>query len=124
MAMPAAIRWLDMILLVLALPVFLIADLPLAGYFAGAGAWIAQRAIQLLVQRRVSAAEDPRTIVGLTAGSMIARGWIAAGTVFAVGLIGGDKDGLAAAITILALFTVYLTVQLMTRPFETGGGLR
>ena len=124
MAVPAFVRWLDLIVLALALPVFVVADLPLAGYFAAAGAWVAQRVIQLAVQRRVSASEDPRAIVGLSAASMITRGWIAAGTVFAVGLIGGDKDGLAAAITILALFTVYLTVQLMTRPFETGGGFR
>ena len=122
MAVPAAIRWLDLILLALALPVFVAADLPLAGYFAAAFAWIVQRAIQVLVQRRIAAAEDPRTIVGLTAGSMIARGWILAGTVFGVGIAAGNEDGLAAAVLVLSLFTVYFSIQLVLRPFGAGGG--
>jgi hypothetical protein len=121
---PAAIRYLDLILLAAALPVFVLADLPLAGYFAVAGAWIAQRVIQALIQRRVSASEDPRTVVGLSAGSMILRGWICAGAVFAVGLGAGDEHGLTAAIMILALFTIHLSIQLMTRPFGEQGGPR
>jgi len=118
---PAVIRWLDLILLAGALPVFVLAELPLAGYFAAAAAWITQRAIQIAVQRRASAAEDPRTIVGLTVGSMIARGWIVAGAVFGVGLAAGDKDGLAAAVLVLSLFTVYFATQMTLRPFEDGG---
>ncbi len=120
MAVPAALRWLDLIVLAAALPVFIVADLPLAGYFAGAFAWIVQRAIQVLVQRRIAAAEDPRTIVGLTAGSMIARGWILAGTVFGVGIAAGDEDGLAAAVLVLSLFTIYFSLQLALRPLDGG----
>jgi hypothetical protein len=120
MAVPAALRWLDLIVLAAALPVFIVADLPLAGYFAAAFAWIVQRAIQVLVQRRLAAAEDPRTIVGLTAGSMIARGWILAGTVFGVGIAAGDEDGLAAAVLVLSLFTIYFSLQLALRPLDGG----
>jgi hypothetical protein len=122
--LPAVIRWLDLVLLAAALPVFVLADLPLAGYLAAAGAWVVQRAIQVGVQRRIAATEDPRAIVGMSAGSMIARGWIAAGSVFAVGLAAGDEDGLAAAVLVLFLFTVYLSVQLMLRPLGPEGGRR
>jgi hypothetical protein len=117
-----ALRWLDLFALAAALPLFLIADLPLAGYFVAALAWLAQRAIQVAIQRRVAAADDPRVIVGLTAGGMIARAWLVAGAIFGVGLAAGNEDGLAAAALVIALFTIYFATQLVTRPFEIGGG--
>jgi hypothetical protein len=119
--MPVALRALDLIALAVALPIFLIADLPLAGYFVAAVAWLAQRAIQAAIQRRAAASADPRAIVGLTAGGMIARAWLVAGAIFGVGIVAGDEDGLAAAALVIALFTIYFTVQLVSRPFESGG---
>ena len=50
-------------------------------------------------------------------GSMIARGWIVAGSIFVVGL-SEREAGLSAAILSITLFTFYFTSQLMTRPFE------
>jgi hypothetical protein len=118
--MPAALRLLDVIALVAALPLFLLAGLPLAGYVVAALAWLAQRAIQVALQRRAAASADPRAIVGITAGGMIARAWLVAGAIFGVGLVAGDEDGLAAAALVIALFTIYFAVQLMTRPFDVG----
>lgn len=118
--LPAVFGWLDLVLLAFALPVFLIAGLPVLGYLAAAVAWIGQRAVQVLIQRRASASEDPRAIVGLAAGSMILRAWIVAGAVFIVGVAGNKDDGLAAAILAIALFTVYFASQLMTRPLGDG----
>jgi hypothetical protein len=117
---PGALRFLDLIALAVALPLFLLAGLPLAGYVAAALAWLAQRAIQVAIQRRAAASEDPRAIVGLTAGGMIVRAWLVAGAIFGVGLAAGDDDGLAAAALVIALFTIYFAIQLMTRPFEIG----
>ena len=114
------LRWLDFALLAVALPVFLIADLPIVGYLAAGGAWIAQRAVQLAVQRRVDASEDPRTIVGLSVGSMIARAWMLALAIFGVGLADNDA-GLAAAVLVITLFTLYFTVQLILRPLDRMG---
>jgi len=119
---PAALRLLDLIALAAALPLFLLAGLPIAGYLVAALAWLAQRAIQVAVQRRAAASDDPRTIVGLTAGGMIARSWLVAGAIFGVGLAAGDEDGLAAAALVIALFTIYFAIQLMTRPVEIGRG--
>src|SRR5207249_11748941 len=59
---PPVLRWLDLVALVIALPVFLVADLPLAGYLVGGLAWLAQRLVQLAVARRAEGAHDPRTI--------------------------------------------------------------
>jgi hypothetical protein len=110
----AVLRWLDLVVLALALPLFVVADLPLAGYATGAGAWVAQRAVQVALQRRTEASRDPRTVVGLTAGSMLMRGWLVALTILLVGLSDNDA-GLAAAVLVVALFTVYFNVGLILR---------
>jgi hypothetical protein len=115
----AVLRWLDMVVLVLALPVFALAGWPLAGYATAAGAWIAQRGLQVLIQRRAEAASEPRTVVGLTAASMLVRGWLVALTILLVGLSDNDA-GLAAAVLVIVLFTVYFNVSLITRAGAAG----
>jgi hypothetical protein len=117
--MVTAIKNLDLVLLALALPIFLVGDLPMAGYAAGAGAWLVQRGVQVLLNRRAAASDDPRAVVGITVGSMIGRGWLVALTIFAVGL--SDEDaGLAAAVLVIVLFTAYFTVSMIMRPFQQG----
>jgi hypothetical protein len=113
------VRYLDFVALALALPIFLLADFPIAGYLVGGGAWVVQRAVQVIVQRRAKASRDPRTIVGLTAGSMIARGWFCAIAIFLAGIIGDNDDGLAAALLVVALFTIYFALGMVLRPFDT-----
>ena len=115
-------RWADLVLLALALPVFALAGLPMLGYAAAAAAWLAQRAIQTVVNRRARASDDPRTVAGLLAGSMIARGWLVALAVFGVGMLGEREDGLAAAVLVIALFTTYFTAQMFVRPFDRARG--
>jgi hypothetical protein len=112
-----AVRYLDIVLLVLALPIFLAADLPMLGYAAAAVAWLVQRAIQIVANRKAQASHDPRTVVGITAASMIGRAWLVALTIFAAGLVDNDA-GLAAAVLIIVLFTAYFTVSMIMRPFE------
>ena len=46
------IRYFDIVLLIVALPVFLIGGLPMLGYAAGAGAWLVQRALQIYLNRK------------------------------------------------------------------------
>jgi hypothetical protein len=112
------IRYLDLVVLALALPLFVIAGLPLLGYAAAAAVWLLQRVIAHLATTRADASDDPRTSVGLLAASMIGRGWMTAGTILAVGLLGTREDGLAAAVLAISLFTIYFTAQLVVRPFD------
>jgi hypothetical protein len=114
------LRYLDLAVLAIALPIFVAADLPLLGYAGAAGGWLLQRGVQVLIERRARASDDPRTVAGLLTGSMIARGWIMAGAIFLVGLIEREA-GLSAAILAIALFTCYFTGQMIGRPFEVGG---
>lgn len=118
--MPAPIRYLDLIILAIALPIFIVAGWPLGGWLAAAIAWVAQRLINDYTSKRAAASDDPKTVVGLTAASMIGRGWLVALTIFAAYLIAGSDDavGLAAAVLVVVLFTAYFTVNLIARPFE------
>jgi hypothetical protein len=111
------LRHLELLLLVLALPVFLVGDLPVLGWVVGGGAWLAQLGIRELTIRRATATDDVRTRVGWIAGSMIGRGWLVALTILAAGLADNDV-GLAAAVLFLALLTVHFTIQLILRPFD------
>lgn len=114
----AVLRYLDLALALLALPIFLVAGLPLGGWITGAGLYAAQRGIGEWTTRRAAASQDARTTVGLMAGSMIGRGWLVALTIFAVGAAAGSEVGLSAAVLFIALFTVYFTMQMILRPFE------
>src|SRR5450759_714013 len=128
--MLTSVRDLDLLLVVLALPIFLAAGLPLAGWAGGGGAWVAQRALQTYLDRRAGASKNPRTVVGLLAGSMIARGWLVAIAVLLVGL-SDNEAGLAAAVLVIVLFTFYFAVRMILRSVDTprtpplpGGGAR
>jgi hypothetical protein len=113
----AWLRFADLGLLALALPIFLAAGLPLLGWGAAAVAWIAQRIIRDVLNKRAAASKDPRTVAGLLTASMIGRGWLIALTIFGSGLV-ERKAGLSAAVLVIALFTLYFTVNMVLRPFE------
>jgi hypothetical protein len=121
---PGWVRFLDLVVLLAVLPLFVFADLPLAAYVVGGGVWILQRAIQIVLQRRAEASDDPRIVAGYTAGSMIARGWLCALAIFGVGLAEGDDAGLSAALLVIGLFTVYFTVRMITRPIDAAAERR
>ncbi len=114
----AVVRYLDIVVLAISLPIFLVAGLPMAGWAVAAGAWLIQRGVQIYTTRRAAAANDPRTTVGVLAGSMIGRGWFVAIAIFLVG-VNDNSAGLAAAVLIVVLFTVYFTVGMILRPFDT-----
>ena len=112
------VRHFDLALLALALPIFLVAGLPLLGWLAAAVAWVCQRVIRHALDQRARASGDPRTVAGITAGSMLLRGWLMALTIFGVGLT--DREaGLSGAVLVILLFTAFFSTQLALRPFET-----
>jgi hypothetical protein len=115
-----ALKHLDLVVLALALPVFLLAGFPLLGWGAAAAAWIAQRVIAEQANRRARRSDDPRTVAGLLTGSMIGRGWLVALAIFGAGMVEREA-GLTAAVLSILLFTMWFTTQMATRPFEMGG---
>ena len=111
-------RWLDVVLVVLAAPFVILTGLPVLGYAVGAAAWIVNRALGVLVERRATAQADVRRAVGMNLGALIARSWLVGLTILAVGLAGAREDGLTAAILLLAAFTLYFVSSLLLRSFE------
>src|SRR3954451_13694472 len=111
------LKYADLGLLALALPLFLPAGLPLLGWGAAAFGWITQRLIRDALNKRAAASNDPRTVAGLLTASMIGRGWLIALTIFGSGLVEREA-GLSAAVLVIALFTLYFTVNMVLRPFE------
>jgi hypothetical protein len=112
------LRQLDVVLLLLALPIFVVADQPLIGWAATTVAWIAQKTLQAVLERKAAREEDARRFFGFMAGSLIGRSWLLALTIFAVGI--ADRDaGLAAAVLAAAVFTTYLVISLIMRAPQT-----
>jgi putative exporter of polyketide antibiotics len=121
-----AVRYADLALLGLALPVFLLAGWPLLGYAVAAAAWLAQRWIQIAALRRVMRAQqrgDRRAALGTMAGATLGRVWLIALAVLLVGLVEREA-GLAAALLSAALFTVYLGTEFATRLLGDDEGSR
>ena len=116
------LRWLDLALLALALPVFLVVGAPLLGWGAVAGVWVLMRALPDRLMRRAAATEDPRRGTMVLAAGMVGRVWLLALAIFGAGAV--DRDaGLAAALLSIALVTVNL-VGVMSRgvPGRSGMG--
>jgi hypothetical protein len=107
---PLALRYADIVLLGLALPVFVAAGLPMLGYAVAALAWIGQHAILALAQRRAAEAlrrGDRRRALGAIGAATLARVWLVTLAILLVGLLAEREDGLAAAVLSLALVTVH-----------------
>lgn len=114
----ALLRNLDLALLALALPVFLVAGLPLLGYATALVIWLMWRTIGVYAERKARATDDLGRMAAITTGSMIGRGWLMGLTLITVGLSAGDDVGLSAAVLCVVLFTVSFTAKLVLRPFE------
>jgi hypothetical protein len=105
-----------------ALPVFLLADLPLVGYAVCAAAWISASAIQLAADRHVkrSLARGSRnSALGTLAAATLGRVWLVALAILLVGL--SDRgSGLAAAVLAAVLVTVHLAGMAVGRLISSG----
>jgi hypothetical protein len=109
------VRYLDLLVLVVALPVFLVFDFSLLGYAVAAGAWIAQRVLQHVADRRVAGASERRTALGVIAAATLGRVWLVALAILLVGVLGDEDAGLAAAVLAAVLVTVYLAGEAVTQ---------
>ena len=111
------LRNLDLIVLAIALPVFLGAELPLLGWAATAAAWIASRVLQALAERRAAASGDRRVAMGARAATLMGRLYLVGLTVLAAGIIEREA-GLAAGILSVLVFTVYFASLFIVKPLE------
>jgi hypothetical protein len=112
------VRYLDVVVVVLAAPFVVLMGAPVLGYVAGALAWIASRILGAVAERRARTLANPRAAVGLNFAVLMGRAWLVGLTILLVGLEGERADGLMAALLALVAFTLYLATSLILRPLE------
>jgi hypothetical protein len=115
-------KYVDLLALVAALAVFLLGGFPLPGYAVAAAAWLAQRGIQALANRRMRqelAAGNRQKAMGLIAASTLGRVWLMATAVLLVG-VAERQSGLAAAVLLAALFTISFAAQGLAHLLDEG----
>src|SRR3954447_6209909 len=112
------VRYLDVVVVLLAAPFVVLTGAPVLGYVVGAVVWILTRLAGVAVERYARARKDPRAAVGLSFAVLMGRAWVVGLTILAVGLAVSREDGLMAALLALVAFTVYLATSLILRPLE------
>ena len=119
----APVRYLDVVVVVLAAPFVLFTGLPVLGYVVGAVLWIVGRVIEAVLDARARHA-DVRAAVGLRFASMLGRTWLIGLGILAVGLAAEREDGFTAAIVCLVGYTIHLATALILRPLERSANRR
>jgi uncharacterized membrane protein YkgB len=106
-------KYVDLLVLVASLAVFLLGGLPMLGFATGAGIWLVQRGIQVLAERHANvelAAGNRQRAMATVAVSTLGRVGLMATAVLLAG-IAEREAGLASAILVLVLFTVSFAAQ-------------
>ena len=119
------VRFADLVVLAVALPVFLLAGFPMLGYAVAAAAWLVAWGIQLAAERHMNrslAEGNRRSALGVLAAATLGRVWLVALAILLVGL-SEREAGLAAAVLTAALVTVHLGGMAIARLMspEEGG---
>jgi membrane protein implicated in regulation of membrane protease activity len=114
------LRNLDLIALALAVPVWVIAQLPLLGWAAATFAWLASRALQSFAERRALQSGKRQVALGARAASLVGRLYLVGLTVLGAGVIEREA-GLTAGVLSVIVFTVSFVSLLLVKPFEEGG---
>ncbi|HSO99439.1 MAG TPA: hypothetical protein VLP43_10845 [Solirubrobacteraceae bacterium] len=110
------LRYVDVLLIVVAAPIMLLIGVSASGYLAAAGAWIVLRLASALSERIATASTEPSREIGIRLGAMLTRLFLLALTVILVRRADGQGAGLAALTVIVFAFTVEMIVSTATRP--------
>jgi hypothetical protein len=110
-----ALRYIDLVLLWLTVPLALALGAPPIGLLLAAVVWTGQRFVALAVDRRARRRDSVREAIGLNMATMMVRQWLLAGTVVVAGVGVGREDGVTAAAVLLVAFTISLAATLLLR---------
>jgi hypothetical protein len=113
------LRHIDLLVLVSAAAVFVVASLPMLGLAVAGGAWLVTKVLGIYLERRADAAlasGNRRSAMGMTAAAGLGRVWVITLAILLVG-IADRPSGLAAAVLSAVLFSVYLATRVVERMF-------
>lgn len=107
------VRYLDVALIALAVPVALVLGAPAVGVLVSAAAWLIQRVLARAGQRWIAGrGADARFGLNLVDG--FGRIWLLAGAIVLAAVIGGRRDGLAAALLIFCAYSTAFAMRLIS----------
>ena len=102
---------IDAIVAAVAVPVFLLAGLPLEGWFWATALWAVNRYAQAVIERRAVAGGALRG-VGIMGASMLLRPWIGMLVLFLI-----TKDDRTLMVSSVLFFLLLITIDIATRVF-------
>lgn len=106
------LRYLDVVLVVLAVPVALALGAPVVGVVVSAAAWLVQRVLARAGERWI-AGRGAEARFGLNLVDGFGRIWLLAGAIVLAAVIGGRRDGLAAALLIFCAYSIAFAMRLV-----------
>jgi hypothetical protein len=110
------LRYIDVVLLIVASPIMLLIGVSAAGYGAGAGAWIILSGLGVGVERFATAPRPLNQQVTLRLAFLMGRLFLLALVVILVRQGDGRGAGLTALLVIVFAFTAELFVSFANRP--------
>jgi hypothetical protein len=110
------LRYLDVVLVVIAMAPALALGVPVLGYVAAACGWIVQRALAESDRRWIRKVSEPRKQLGLSLFEGFARIWLLAGVIVIAGVAGGRADGLTAALVTFGAYSVAFGIKVIMGP--------
>jgi hypothetical protein len=113
---PALLRYLDVVLVAIAMAPALVLGAPVLGYTVAAGGWILQRGIAETDRRWIRRVAEPRKQLGVSLFEAFGRIWLLAAVIIVAALAGGREDGLTAALVIFGAYSVAFVVRVITGP--------
>jgi hypothetical protein len=112
----AALKYLDVVVVLVAAAPAIALGAPTFGYIVGAGGWILQRAVQVVDRQWAARLREATTQLGVHLFEAFGRIWLLAGAIILAGVAGGRADGLTAAIVIFGAYSVAFGVRLISGP--------
>jgi NADH:ubiquinone oxidoreductase subunit 6 (subunit J) len=110
------LQYLDVALVLLAMAPALALGAPVLGYAVAAGGWIVQRVVAETDRRWIRKVAEPRKQLGVSLFEAFGRIWLLAGVIIIAGVVGGQRDGLTAALVIFGAYTVAFAIRVITGP--------
>jgi hypothetical protein len=110
------IRYIDVVLVLLAAPILLLIGVPALGYLVGAGAWILLRAVGVVVERRAASIGNVSQELTVRLVFVMGRVFLLALAIVLVRRQAGKDEGLTTLLVILFAFTIQLVVSIVNRP--------
>ncbi|MGH2868060.1 MAG: hypothetical protein ACRDNK_10910 [Solirubrobacteraceae bacterium] len=110
-----ALRFFDVVLVIVAAPILLLIGVPALGYLVGAGAWLALRAVGVGAERLVGSTPEASRQITIRMAFMFARLFLLALAVI-VARQSSQGDGLTALVVIVLSFTIALGLSAANRP--------